>query len=151
MTKAELRTEFNRPLFKQKLREYHGCRCVNCNSDDRVEYHHIVALADGGTNNITNIVPLCWECHQKAHGSKNVRERHRAVHTGRPSKKLNEIERNVQLFIDCRIGAKEFKEEVGLGKATHINDNKAVKEYLHSIGIKPKLNTYNCNIYVVHN
>lgn len=134
MTKEELRAEFNKASFKQKLREYHGCRCVNCNSDDRVEYHHIVALADGGTNRITNIVPLCWECHQKAHSSKTVAERHKPERTGRPMKELKNLEENVQLYIDCKIGTRELKERIGL--RGNLTDSVPFRRYINSIGIK---------------
>jgi len=30
--------------------------------------HHIVALADGGTDSYDNLMPLCAACHSKIHG-----------------------------------------------------------------------------------
>ena len=140
MTKEELRTEFNRVSFRQALVSYHGNRCVNCGSDDRVQFHHIVPLADGGTNCITNIVPLCWYCHQKAHGSVNIRKRYQAEKGGRKPKKLENVEINVQRYIDCEIGSNELKKLLGLGKASHLADSVAFKNYLHSIGIKSVTN-----------
>ena len=67
-----LREEFDsqkfRNVLKQKLKE----ECVNCKSIDNIVYHHIVPLTLGGTNNITNIVPLCEKCHNKIHGRKST-------------------------------------------------------------------------------
>lgn len=136
----ELRTEFNRPSFKEALRRYHGMNCVNCGGDIGIQFHHIVPLADGGTNCITNIVPLCEKCHNIAHGSKNIRERHRALVTGRPKKELNNLEENIEKYINCEVGTKELKRLLGLGQGSHITDNAKIKEYLHSIGIKSVCN-----------
>lgn len=66
----QLRLEFNRVLFKRDLEEKLGKTCCNCGSNLDVEYHHIVPLALGGTNKITNIVPLCGICHSIVHGKR---------------------------------------------------------------------------------
>lgn len=43
-------------------------KCYNCGSTtDALELHHIVPLSLGGTNNPTNIVPLCEKCHGLIH------------------------------------------------------------------------------------
>lgn len=42
--------------------------CGNCGSKDDLEIHHIVPLAFGGTNRLSNLVRLCSSCHSKAHG-----------------------------------------------------------------------------------
>lgn len=44
-----------------------GHKCVNCGSTEHIEYHHIVPLQNGGTNALSNIVPLCQRCHYLAH------------------------------------------------------------------------------------
>ncbi len=140
MSYEELKREFNRPSFKKALTAYHGKSCVNCGSDIGVEFHHIVPLADGGTNNLRNIVPLCEKCHNIAHGSKNIRERHRALNTGRPRKELHDLEINVQLFLNCEIGTKELKKRIGISEKQHLTDSKPYMDYLHSIGIKSAKN-----------
>lgn len=48
MTYKQLRTEFNRPLFKKRLIEVLGSECANCGSHSDIEYHHVVPLALGG-------------------------------------------------------------------------------------------------------
>lgn len=42
--------------------------CVNCGFESGILHlHHIVPLIKGGTNNLTNVVYLCEECHSKVH------------------------------------------------------------------------------------
>jgi predicted HNH restriction endonuclease len=36
---------------------------MRCGSTTQVEAHHLLALADGGTNHPTNSIPLCRACH----------------------------------------------------------------------------------------
>jgi hypothetical protein len=43
--------------------------CGNCLSDegDKIIFHHIVPVILGGTDNLSNIVPLCDKCHKLIH------------------------------------------------------------------------------------
>ena len=65
--KNNLRKDFN------KLRPYllntKGTICVNCQKEcgENIIFHHIVPLAVGGTNNISNIVPICEDCDSLIH------------------------------------------------------------------------------------
>ena len=56
------REEFDR--LRPLLIKDKGCICVNCQKDcgPDILYHHIVPLSIGGTNNISNIVPVCENC-----------------------------------------------------------------------------------------
>lgn len=45
--------------------------CQNCGTEEDLIIHHIVPLAAGGNNVITNLARLCDPCHSKVHG-KNV-------------------------------------------------------------------------------
>lgn len=58
-----LREEFNSVAFYDVLKSVLGSECINCGSTKNTQYHHIVPLALGGTNNIKNIVPLCGDCY----------------------------------------------------------------------------------------
>lgn len=42
--------------------------CCNCDSTDDLHIHHIVPLALGGTNRISNLAVICSTCHRKSHG-----------------------------------------------------------------------------------
>lgn len=136
MTKEELRQEFNRPNFKQALKEYHGTRCVNCGSDEGVQFHHIIPLALGGTNCITNIVPLCHVCHKLVHGADKLAITFKPENTGRKRKQLRNLEEAVRRFRECEVGTAGFKSITGIAKGTHLSDCSTLSEYLESIGIK---------------
>jgi len=43
------------------LKELKGTICCNCGIDynNEIMFHHIVPLSFGGTDKITNIVPIC--------------------------------------------------------------------------------------------
>ena len=55
-------------LLKNKkiLREKHKA-CEFCGSDNRLEVHHIIPLALGGSNNLGNLIVVCKKCHNKLH------------------------------------------------------------------------------------
>ena len=54
--------------------------CANCGEKETyLEIHHIVPLSRGGTDNIGNLVPLCWNCHQLAHSGYNIREKQKEI------------------------------------------------------------------------
>jgi 5-methylcytosine-specific restriction endonuclease McrA len=45
-----------------------GRKCCNCKeTNDRLDHHHIVPIGQGGTNRLTNIKIVCYECHSKIH------------------------------------------------------------------------------------
>lgn len=137
MDYTKLRKEYNKESFKQMLIEKLGNKCVNCDSDIDVEYHHIVPLALHGTNKLSNIVPLCYKCHQLAHGSINIREIFRAENTGRPKKQLPQNYKDILWdYIYGRIGRKECENLLNLGKSTKIQDTWFYKEFLIENKIK---------------
>ena len=57
-----LRYEFEK--MRPELIEKKGTICCNCLQDckENIIFHHIVPLAIGGTNNFTNIAPVCEKC-----------------------------------------------------------------------------------------
>ena len=56
--------ESNIPYYKKQINQ----QCGNCLSTENIHLHHIVPLALGGTNNLSNIIGLCEKCHGKIHG-----------------------------------------------------------------------------------
>lgn len=71
------RYEFD--CMRQKLPELVGTRCAKCGSDEYIEYHHIKPLSRGGTNKLSNIIPLCSQCHSKVHGRDCDSEKERLI------------------------------------------------------------------------
>jgi 5-methylcytosine-specific restriction endonuclease McrA len=41
--------------------------CTKCNSQDRVQVHHIISVSRGGSHAMNNLITLCGPCHQKQH------------------------------------------------------------------------------------
>jgi hypothetical protein len=42
-------------------------RCGACGASVQLYAHHVIEIQNGGSNNIRNQVPLCFECHQYLH------------------------------------------------------------------------------------
>jgi len=54
-------------LTKKKVAASQSWKCGNCNDtlDETYEVDHKIALFQGGTNDVTNLVALCPHCHRK--------------------------------------------------------------------------------------
>lgn len=52
--------------------ERDGNKCTVCNSDKRINVHHIIERSACGTNNADNLVTLCYECHKEKHKTEPV-------------------------------------------------------------------------------
>ena len=43
--------------------------CVACGAENKsIEHHHLVPKSEGGSDDETNLLSLCFECHGKVHG-----------------------------------------------------------------------------------
>lgn len=47
-----------------------GSKCCNCETEcgNNIIFHHVIPISIGGTENDSNLVPLCKNCHTKLHG-----------------------------------------------------------------------------------
>ena len=45
--------------------------CVACGNKENLHHHHLVPKSRGGSNDETNLITLCDECHSKIHGVNN--------------------------------------------------------------------------------
>jgi hypothetical protein len=57
--------------------------CVACGSTDDLQHHHLVTRAEGGSDDESNLITLCCDCHLKLHqrqrnGTYNASERTKA-------------------------------------------------------------------------
>jgi 5-methylcytosine-specific restriction endonuclease McrA len=41
--------------------------CQGCGATERLDVHHVIPLYRGGTNDPSNLISLCRECHAKIH------------------------------------------------------------------------------------
>lgn len=135
MTYEELRQETRSEKFQKYLKETLGHKCVCCGSEDGIEYHHIVPLKLGGTNKASNIVPLCGDCHMKAHGCIGMMGGRR-VNMGRPKKRPPNGYKDILFrYVHGIIGRSECEKNLNI---TGMRIYKAwfYKEYLHDYCIE---------------
>lgn len=107
--------------------------CCNCGSDKRVQLHHIVPIAKGGNDIESNIVPLCFICHQKAHGH-NLKEDYNWK-SGRKRNPLpKDSEKILTEYLRCKIGKSETLKRLNLSNC-RLSQWYGMKEYLQRQGI----------------
>lgn len=133
MTEHErLRKEFSSAKFHKTLPEHCGTICRCCRSEDNIEYHHILALELGGTNDYLNIIPVCYTCHMKIHMSNFVaadRITKMAKNSGRKRKCPENYEEVLRQYLYCQIAKSECVKRLGL-KSQKLSDYVWFKEYL---------------------
>ena len=84
MSNSREEFEKNRKLYKLQLKD----ECYNCGNKNLELYiHHIVPLALGGTNRITNLSNLCGTCHSTVHDIKSLMNIRNLSKKGRDTKK----------------------------------------------------------------
>lgn len=65
-----LRKEFHSKIRDAYLKDNKICECEKCKrnkSKTSLHVHHRFALADGGTNEYSNLIALCTRCHDEWH------------------------------------------------------------------------------------
>ena len=55
---------------RRKVMAREGNRCQQCGKAGRFEVHHVKPLAEGGTNDLENLMLLCREDHIEIHRPK---------------------------------------------------------------------------------
>lgn len=123
-TQAEIiRDETTTPKFREMLVKELGSKCANCGSEEFIEYHHIVPIVYGGTNKLTNIVPLCADCHAKAHKKSNAEGIKRATLEGRIGRNrkstYEEAKPVLKKYFNSEIGNKECSVLLGYSPSNH--------------------------------
>ena len=114
-----------------------GNTCCNCQSDKNIEYHHIVPLALGGADIVSNIVPLCHQCHKAAHCGRHISHYRKSVNGGRKPK--SSVEKHSEIFdmyINGEIGRKKAQLLLNYSSKTTLISRPPFKRYLQSKGIK---------------
>lgn len=140
----DLRQEFRKESFRDILHNNIPKICCNCGSDIRVEYHHIVPLFRGGTNKLSNIVPLCNRCHKAVHYGRHLSEYRSSEHMGRPRKATltPEAEEILWKWASGEIGSRQCLKELGHNPGSHIKDTMVYKDFIKKHNIQNVRNTY---------
>lgn len=127
----------SRKSLSNEQKKLIGNMCINCGETESIEYHHIVPLFLGGTDAITNIVPLCHRCHRAAHCGQHVSKYANHKNTGRKAFITeNEAKTVMDMFINGEIGNKKCSSLLGYSKRTPINTRTVFKKYISKMGIE---------------
>lgn len=128
-------------LYRQ-LRKMHGITCRIC-GEEGVDYHHIIPLSHGGTNEINNFIPLCHKHHMMVHGCREqagLRARGNC-RGGRPRKIPANYKDILCRYVHGEIGRAECQLMLDMGKHSKLQDTVWYKEYLNEMGINTAHNT----------
>lgn len=142
------KVDFANPTFRRIMKENLKSECVNCGSTVGIEYHHVVPLSLGGTNRLTNIVPICHACHMAAHTGRHIMnyDRKRRKHNGRYYKTpYEDCVEALEMYAGGEIGRKECEEFCDMAKTSKIYDAPAFKKFKEEYGIIRMKNTLDVN------
>lgn len=64
--KAAAKANYARVRRQVLERDRHRCRA--CSSSHGLDVHHVVMRSLGGSDDVTNLIALCRDCHQSVHG-----------------------------------------------------------------------------------
>lgn len=113
-----------------------GPRCINCGTEEEIEYHHVVPLLLGGNDILENIVPLCHRCHKTAHCGQHISQYVKAANAGRkPKVSIEDSKEIFDLYISGVIGNQQIREKLGYSKGTPIQSSASFRKYLNQKGI----------------
>ena len=143
MSRRENNLLSNKSFVRELYEHYDGAkRCLGCGElIEKPEWHHIVPVAVGGKDIITNIVPLCHACHSAITFMKPVqeymREGYEASKECKTMGRKPEIPENSDAILEdyfrCRIPKSIAAER--LGKSGHFIESRFYINYKKTHGI----------------
>ena len=132
-----------RKNITQKNKKQIGLECCNCSSKNNLEYHHIVPIALGGLDDISNICCLCSQCHHLIHygsisninnsnlikqGMQNAKEK--GINIGRPRTTINDISNDLIMDIIMeKINITTIAKKYNISRKTVYKYKNIIKEY----------------------
>lgn len=116
-----------------------GSICCNCEKEcgREIEYHHIVPLERGGKDIISNLAPVCYDCHSLIHFPY---ERKKPERVGRKRKEYDPalLDSVFSRYVNKELSETDARRELGTG--CHIKDMIQFKEWAEEHDINPKIN-----------
>jgi HNH endonuclease len=88
----------------KEIKKRDGYKCIFCSEPEQPkkgifhDVHHIIRLADGGTNSKSNLGTTCSSCHAKRPGHKHMKEK---AKTGSTNKSKNQAD-NLNIGINSK-------------------------------------------------
>lgn len=122
-------------LKESVLKKYRN-KCANCGSKEDLEIHHIVPLSLGGTNNATNLVPLCYSCHKAAHNGRHMSHFRKTYNNPQPRTPDEEAYKIFDDYFAGNIGTSKVRELMGFSKSYKIGDCPQFKRYVKEKGFE---------------
>lgn len=110
------------PSRSAEVRKRDGYACVRCGATRELHVHHRVALSDGGTHDLTNLVTLCSRCHALVHPERPD------LRTQTVNRGIGALEGQLKQSLDRIDTHKERSRRTGLRKS--IRTRRAFKERL---------------------
>lgn len=109
-----------------------GRMCAVCNRQNRVQVHHIVPKHDGGTDDASNMIPICPNCHDEAHADYAPG---RTTRQFTPEELRKHLERTIKLAtqqVALRPGSADWRRDVDLvAFYARCLDRPAFRTYFH--------------------
>ena len=130
------RKSFSRELQNALVRE-HGHVCAGCGKETETKWHHIVPVALGGEDRVSNIVPLCHACHCAAHSGQHMSHYiNKKNMSGRPPKVSNrEAFKALDMLAAGKIGIRGCKQLMKLSGKTEPRQTAQYKRWCAARGI----------------
>ena len=111
--------------IKRKVSEHWNYQCSVCGRNDYLEFHHLIPVSKGGTDDYDNIILLCAYCHAAVHG--------RTLTSPNPHRKSSidyeEAKPILAAYFAKEIGTRETKEKLNLSQKTHLSESSLYKRY----------------------
>lgn len=96
--------------YRELTFEKYGHCCAKCGSKEELQIHHIIPISKGGTNDLTNLIPLCKKCHEKIHKFKfQENNKQVPINYGKKISKKNKILKAIELNKRIKIKYKASK------------------------------------------
>ena len=147
----------NRAIIKaleQKFADADGIvRCISCGRTDTT-WHHVVPIEVGGADIMSNVVPVCNDCHIAIHAQKSLQERMacKRAKVGRMGGRKRSVPENykdlLNDYVFCRIGKKGLSAKWGVKITSRKDPTKQIpvdmvrlvdkswyRDYLKELGI----------------
>ena len=123
---------------RKKALDIYQYKCANCGTSSNVELHHIVPLAFGGNDIISNMIPLCHACHNATHHAKSISKYTRkASNAGRPPKCDDEAAFSaMDMWANGDIGERRCQELMRLSGKTKVKQTSQYIKWKRSRGIE---------------
>lgn len=143
-----IRDEFQRMMHSGEIQNSVGASCVNCGCTEGIEYHHIVPVSLGGTNNIRNIVPLCHKCHMAANRGRHINDYRQ--YTKKMGRHLIVSDADAfhayDMLLSGEIGSYTCKKLLKCSESTKITQSKQYKRWREERGIRTMRNNLDVRI-----